>query len=305
MDMNSLSHSKWECKYHVVFAPKFRRKVIYGQLKQDIASILSMLCKRKGVEIIEAEMCPDHVHMLVRISFHSGYQDKRSKGDDLKDPRDELYDNLKEAVNGYANVGQILKTAPYNSTKEAMKTVILYDDVITDAAKKYDVEKEMIQSVLFQEIRFYGLDDPIADELVKKSYEYETKKEIYELGGSFLPPIPVIGYRTDSSTGLGQIFAKTAIEATNWYQEDMVYDYSNIEDRKEMWFSLQNNSYNIDMIGMVLAYKRECIKGDDYTVKDILKAYNGSGQLAEKYSDVAILYYDAFRQYNLAQNCDE
>ena len=67
MDMNSLSHSKWECKYHVVFAPKFRRKVIYGQLKQDIANISSMLCKRKGVEIIEAEMCPDYVHMLVRI----------------------------------------------------------------------------------------------------------------------------------------------------------------------------------------------------------------------------------------------
>ncbi len=65
MDMNSLSHSKWECKYHVVFVPKFRRKVIYGQLKP--AHILSMLCKRKGVEIIEAEMCPDHVHMLVRI----------------------------------------------------------------------------------------------------------------------------------------------------------------------------------------------------------------------------------------------
>ena len=67
MDMNSLSHSKWECKYHIVFAPKFRRRVIYGQLKRDIANILSMLCKRKGVEIIEAEMCADHVHMLVRI----------------------------------------------------------------------------------------------------------------------------------------------------------------------------------------------------------------------------------------------
>jgi REP element-mobilizing transposase RayT len=67
MDMNSLAHSSWECKYHVVFAPKFRRKVIYGQLKQDIANILSMLCKREGVEIIEADMCPDHVHMLVRI----------------------------------------------------------------------------------------------------------------------------------------------------------------------------------------------------------------------------------------------
>ena len=67
MDMSSLSHSKWECKYHIVFAPKFRRKVIYGQLKRDIANILSMLCKRKGVEIVEAEMCSDHVHMLVRI----------------------------------------------------------------------------------------------------------------------------------------------------------------------------------------------------------------------------------------------
>ena len=67
MDMNSLSHTKWEYKYHIVFAPKFRRKVAYGELKHDIANILSTLCKRKGVQIIEAEICPDHVHMLVRI----------------------------------------------------------------------------------------------------------------------------------------------------------------------------------------------------------------------------------------------
>ena len=226
------------------------------------------------------------------------------KGDDLKDPRDELYDNLKEAVNGYANVGQILKTAPYNSTKEAMNTVIIYDNVITDAANKYDVEKEMIQSVLFQEIRFYGLDDPIADDLVKKSYVYEMEKEIYESGGKLFPPMPVIGYRTDSSTGLGQIFAKTAIEAINWYQGNTVYDYSNIKDREDMWYNLQNDLYNIEMVGMVLAYKRECIKDNNYTVKDILKAYNGSGELAEKYSDVAMLYYNAFKQYNLVQNCD-
>ena len=67
MDTNSLSHTKWNCKYHIVFAPKFRRKVIYGQLKRDIANILSTLCKRKGVKIVEAEMCSDHVHMLVLI----------------------------------------------------------------------------------------------------------------------------------------------------------------------------------------------------------------------------------------------
>ena len=57
MDVNSLSHTKWNCKYHIVFAPKFRRKVAYGELKQDIANILSMLCKRKGVKIVEAEIC--------------------------------------------------------------------------------------------------------------------------------------------------------------------------------------------------------------------------------------------------------
>ena len=54
MDINSLAHTKWNCKYHIVFAPKYRRKVAYGKMKQDIANILSMLCKRKGVEIVEA-----------------------------------------------------------------------------------------------------------------------------------------------------------------------------------------------------------------------------------------------------------
>ena len=67
MDINSLAHTKWNCKYHIVFAPKYRRKIIYGQLKRDIANILSMLCKRKGVKIVEAEVCPDHIHMLVEI----------------------------------------------------------------------------------------------------------------------------------------------------------------------------------------------------------------------------------------------
>ena len=67
MDMNSLAHTTWECKYHIVFAPKFRRKVIYKQIRADVGKILSDLCKRKGVEIIEAEACPDHVHMFVRI----------------------------------------------------------------------------------------------------------------------------------------------------------------------------------------------------------------------------------------------
>ena len=66
-DSQSLSHTKWNCKYHIVFAPKFRRQVIYGQIKADIGKILRQLCEAKKVEIIEAEACPDHIHMLVSI----------------------------------------------------------------------------------------------------------------------------------------------------------------------------------------------------------------------------------------------
>ena len=67
MDKSTLAHTTWECKYHVVFAAKFRRQVIYGRLKADIGKILRELCERKGIEIIEAELCKEHVHMLIRI----------------------------------------------------------------------------------------------------------------------------------------------------------------------------------------------------------------------------------------------
>ena len=66
-DTNSLAHTTWNCKYHIVFAPKYRRKVFYGQKRLEIGAILRSLCEWKGVEIIEAEVCPDHVHMLVSI----------------------------------------------------------------------------------------------------------------------------------------------------------------------------------------------------------------------------------------------
>ena len=66
-DIHSLSHTKWNCKYHIVFAPKYRRKVFYGEKRLEIGAILRKLCKWKGVNIIEAEVCPDHVHMLLEI----------------------------------------------------------------------------------------------------------------------------------------------------------------------------------------------------------------------------------------------
>jgi putative transposase len=66
-DTHSLSHTKWNCKYHVVFAPKYRRKVFYGEKRLEIGAILRELCRWKGVEILEAEVCPDHIHMLLEI----------------------------------------------------------------------------------------------------------------------------------------------------------------------------------------------------------------------------------------------
>ena len=66
-DTHSLSHTKWNCKYHVVFAPKYRRKVFYGEKRLEVGAILRELCRWKGVNIIAAEVCIDHVHMLVKI----------------------------------------------------------------------------------------------------------------------------------------------------------------------------------------------------------------------------------------------
>ena len=69
-EIKHLTHSTYRCQYHIVFAPKYRRKVIYGQLRADIGQILRKLCEQKGVEIIEANAMPDHIHMLVSIPPH-------------------------------------------------------------------------------------------------------------------------------------------------------------------------------------------------------------------------------------------
>ena len=67
MDNNSLAHKNWDCKYHLVFAPKYRRQVIYKDIKADVGQILGILCRRKGIEIIEAQGMPEHIHILVSI----------------------------------------------------------------------------------------------------------------------------------------------------------------------------------------------------------------------------------------------
>ncbi len=67
MDSKSLSHSRWKCQYHIVFIPKYRKKVLYGQLRKDVREIIMTLCKYKNVEIVSGAVCEDHVHLCVSI----------------------------------------------------------------------------------------------------------------------------------------------------------------------------------------------------------------------------------------------
>ena len=230
-----------------------------------------------------------------------------------------LLDDLSKAVNEYINWGQKLKTCIFNTDVETLEIVLKYDEQITAAAIQYGVEKEMIQAILFQEIRFYGADDPVADSLVVQSYVYEEQMEKYcEWVGNLKwyefwkgifrqPPNPVAGYRTDSSTGLGQIFASTAINALNsYYMEEYgvePYSKESWKDLRDVWYMLQDDEYNINMVALVLLYKAKCNDVDLSNasideIQKVLKAYNGSGEWADKYSVVTLKYYEAFKKFN-------
>jgi len=155
LDSKSLAHSKWRCKYHIVFAPKYRRQVIYGKIKTDIGVILRKLCEYKGVEIHEANACPDHIHMLVSIppkisvAYFMGYLKGKSS---LM-----IFDRHANLKYKYGNRrfwcrGYFVDTVGRN--KEAIEKYIreqLQDDIIADQLSL----KELI--------------DPFTGEPVKKS----------------------------------------------------------------------------------------------------------------------------------------
>ena len=136
MDNSSLAHTKWNCKYHIVFAPKYRRQIIYGKIKVDIGIILRKLCERKGVEIIEANACPDHIHMLVSIPPKlsvSQFMEKKKKKSSLM-----IFDRHANLKYKYGN-RQFWCTGYYVDTVGRNKKVIaayirsqLQDDIIAE-----------------------------------------------------------------------------------------------------------------------------------------------------------------------------
>lgn len=227
--------------------------------------------------------------------------------------RDFLENKLNEAILSYANSFQKIKSGlAGSSTKKALNFIIENDNFISKTAKKYNIEKEFIQSVLFQELRFYAVDDPISDSFVIQSQVYDENLDRYMNHKCLFPPKPIFGYRNDSSTGPGQIFAETAIKAINSFEGKKIYDKDSKTDMKYIWNRLHSEKeFNIDMVGAVLALKKKELQERafkrqeekyhtifDYSRHNLLKVYNGFNDIAEKYATVTEKYYKAFEEYN-------
>ncbi|WP_026517784.1 hypothetical protein [Butyrivibrio sp. MC2021] len=197
----------------------------------------------------------------------------------MKSGKLDLLMKLQGDIVGYANIGQYLKTSLFNSSIESLDYIVKNDALISQIADANGMDKAMIQAVLFQEIRFYGIDDPLADAAVE------------------------LGVKGDSSTGLGQIFAGTAIEAYNHFNPDSKLSADNPEDIAKMWEQLQDPAYNIDMVAKVLSYKawKNGYSVENMSPEEIQKmfrSYNGSGDLAERYGEVVMNYYKHFKEEN-------
>lgn len=221
--------------------------------------------------------------------------------------RRSLEDALAQSVDSYINFSQTVGTAAYYSNSEALDLILRYDDVIEDAAAVYGVDKAVIQSILFQEIRFINFLDEV-DLCVQNTYFLLHKRETW----SDVSPLLTVSifeffmtgfYASDSSTGLGQIYAKSAVKAANWYIGAELYDYDDWKDREIIWLNLKyNDAFNINMIGLLCRYNAYILQSEKHlrspSIRDILRIYNGSGPLAERYAAVTYQYFLAFSAYN-------
>jgi hypothetical protein len=186
-----------------------------------------------------------------------------------------LQKGLDQAYLNYASAEQVIRHF-INSTRNSVLIILEHGEQIKAAAERHGVPREAIQAVMFQEIRTFCLSDIATDELAR------------------------LQIRPNNSTGIGQIRPSTAIDAHNWfYGTD--YDKSNQEHLHDFWGRLQDNDFNIDMVGMVLAHKQDML-GEEATMQDLLQRYNGFGDGAVKYGAVAIQYFELFKIYNNSVN---
>lgn len=260
--------------------------------------------------------------LLMAITFTSGaaarYKDAGVTGVITEtgpmSARSVLRYSLEESVDSYIVLSQTIATAPYYSNSDAIDIVLGFDAIITDTAAANGVDKAVIQSILFQEIRFLNFLDEV-DICVQNTFRLRHHQapeygSAPQLAASVMTPFLNCFSFSDSSTGLGQIYAKSAIRALNWQSGLLLYNESDWKDREEIWLRLKyDNVYNIRMIGLLCRYNAAIAANDPLIenpgVRDVLRLYNGSGPSAEKYEEVTYRYYLAFKQYNEETAADQ
>ena len=206
------------------------------------------------------------------------------KNNKSSDRFETLIDNLTEATKKNRSFLQSLHNMTYwcekMTVEDLLAVVLSYDDIIEKASKKYSVPKEMIQTILFWEISVLGLQD-IAVDLLR-----------------------IAKIVSDSSTGFGQAYAKTAINAINSWNNEMIYDPKNEKDLQKVWAKLAtNDSFSIEMIANILwmeANSRniDISKATSDEIQKVFAAYNGSGDNAAAYGEAKMDYFYAFVMYN-------
>jgi hypothetical protein len=241
------------------------------------------------------------------------------KREETKITEQELRGQLGELIKGDLNFIEVNKNLGFNSTDEAIDIVLKYDATISDVSAELGVPKALIQAVLFKELRMKDIRDVAADSMVSEYYRYMNGLVMYSelsLWQKMVigPPQPGL-MNEDSSTGLGQIFASTAIEAHNAgiKRGDMrgeLIDYNDWRQREKTWNDLRDEKTNILYVGLVLKHKAEKLNEDeglqikeltsatDYQLERIHARYNGFGDKAAEYGKETKHYHDIFAQYN-------
>lgn len=193
------------------------------------------------------------------------------------------------------------------SSDQAINIILKYNDKITSASKTYGINKALIQAVLLRELTCLNVSDDVADSAVISYYSYKQQLENYNKLPwykqiIFGPPVVPVPIREDSSTGLGQIFAKTGINARNatLQKGESKMNYSNWKQRKSMWYRLKdNNAYNITMVARVLKMEKYKLAPSSRSTILILSRYNnGNAKKATTYGNICYRYYNLFNKYN-------
>lgn len=237
--------------------------------------------------------------------------------DDVLLPKNKETELKEEIVPIQKNIMNIFQDIKSNHTpEEAISKVIEYDNYITSVSRFFKIRKALIQTVFMWEYSLEGKDDIVSDTVVKENHTYnENLKEWLSLPENLRPSNPPkapLVIRNDSSTGLCQIYAKTAIEANNWGINSGIisgseYDLKNLDDLWYVWNKLHtDNDYNIEMAGLVLlwgAVDEKKIYTNPYyystsEIKQVIARYNGTNDEATAYGERNYALYEVFEKYN-------